>query len=177
LLAFAGGAVAVMALVLQPSGLPAPSVGLALVMSGIAAGVLLGTWFARARNANTDGTGEGEDVAGGDFSHTSAKAINLLRIERDAAVTASAAKSAMLADVSHEIRTPINVVIGMIELSLESEDAEEQRRYLRLAQSSSEAMLSIVNDILDFSKIEAGKLEVDFKKRNQERSKRRESKK
>ena len=84
-----------------------------------------------------------------------------LRAERDAALAASEAKSAMLADVSHEIRTPINVVIGMLELSLETDDAEEQRRYMRLAQSSAESMLSIVNDILDFSKIEAGKLDLE----------------
>lgn len=78
-----------------------------------------------------------------------------------AAEAANQAKSQFLANMSHEIRTPMNGIMGMIQLTLMSDPTEEQREYLRLAQSSSDALLVIINDILDYSKVEAGKLELE----------------
>jgi signal transduction histidine kinase len=75
---------------------------------------------------------------------------------------ASQAKSDFLANVSHEIRTPINGIIGMSELCLETQLTAEQQSFLQSVLSCSNTLLSLINDILDFSKIEAGKLQFEM---------------
>ncbi|QIN80145.1 PAS domain S-box protein [Rubrobacter marinus] len=74
---------------------------------------------------------------------------------------ANRAKSEFLASMSHEVRTPMNGVIGMAELLLGTDLDPEQREYADTVRSSGEALLTIINDILDFSKIEAGKMRLE----------------
>ena len=79
---------------------------------------------------------------------------------RHAAERASLAKSSFLATMSHEVRTPLNGVLGMAEL-LESGDLPPpQRERARLLRRAGQSLLEIVNDILDFSKIEADQLRL-----------------
>lgn len=74
---------------------------------------------------------------------------------------ANASKNLFLATMSHEVRTPMNGVLGMLELLMGSSLTAEQQHMLATVRDSSEALLGILDDILDFSKIEAGRLELE----------------
>jgi signal transduction histidine kinase/DNA-binding response OmpR family regulator len=79
---------------------------------------------------------------------------------RIVAQRADDAKSRFVAKVSHEVRTPLNGVVGMLELLLRSSLQPAQRRMAEVSHRSAVSLLGIVNDLLDFSKIEAGRLEL-----------------
>ncbi|MGR3755646.1 MAG: ATP-binding protein [Tranquillimonas sp.] len=80
----------------------------------------------------------------------------LVRAER-----ASEAKSTFLATMSHEVRTPMNGVLGMTELLSRTGLTETQGRYVKQIKSSGAALLTILNDVLDISKMESGMLAID----------------
>ncbi|MEX0692435.1 MAG: ATP-binding protein, partial [Gemmatimonadales bacterium] len=80
---------------------------------------------------------------------------------RDQAERATKMKSAFLANMSNEIRTPLNGVLGMVALLLDGKLTKEQRRQAELAHGLAEALMQVINDILDFSKIEAGQLDLE----------------
>jgi len=80
---------------------------------------------------------------------------------RRAAERASAEKSDFLAFVSHEVRTPLNGVLGTLSLLLDTPIDAEQRAYAETARRSGETLLWTVNELLDLSRIEAGKLELE----------------
>ena len=77
------------------------------------------------------------------------------------AQAAAQAKSSFLAMITHELRTPMNGVIGMASLLLDTPLSEEQRSFTQTIQQCGEAQLSLINDVLECSKIEAGKLELE----------------
>lgn len=72
----------------------------------------------------------------------------------------SEAKGRFLASMSHEMRTPLNAIISMNALLLESNLSDEQRDLAKLAHDGGQSLLALINDILDFSKIDSGKLSL-----------------
>lgn len=90
------------------------------------------------------------------------KRTALLGAAREEAMAASRAKSRFIANTSHELRTPLGAIIGFVDLLLDTNPSEqERRRYLEIVRRSGSQLLEIVNEVLDLSKIEAQKLEVE----------------
>lgn len=83
-----------------------------------------------------------------------------LSAARDSAQAASLAKSRFLAMMTHEIRSPMNAVLGMLDLLHSAPLAEEQRALLGHATHSARLLQTIIDDVLDLSKIESGTLQI-----------------
>ncbi|MFW5823620.1 MAG: histidine kinase dimerization/phospho-acceptor domain-containing protein [Marinobacter sp.] len=92
-----------------------------------------------------------------DLRQTSRQSIN----ERDEAVRANHAKNLFLANLSHELRIPLQSVLGYASLLQDTRLDQEQRDYVDTLLNAAEGLSAIINDLLDISSIEAGKLELD----------------
>ena len=79
---------------------------------------------------------------------------------KERAEYASSAKSEFLSNMSHEMRTPMNAIIGMTRVAKKTEDPVKRNDALNKVEESSKHLLGIINDILDMSKIEANKFEL-----------------
>lgn len=90
----------------------------------------------------------------------SINAEKITRIKKEEAERANLEKSRFLASISHEIRNPMNVIIGMADLAGEVADVKEQIEYLDLIRNSAVSLRALLNDILDFSRIESHRLEL-----------------
>jgi two-component system, sensor histidine kinase and response regulator len=80
---------------------------------------------------------------------------------REAAEAASRAKSEFLSSMSHDIRTPMNVVLGMAQLLAETDLSEYQRHYLEIMVANGNSLLDLINSILDLAKIESGRMQFE----------------
>lgn len=97
-----------------------------------------------------------------DITEQKRREQELLRAKLEAE-EASAVKSEFLATVSHEIRTTLSGILGMLDMLQKLRLSEEAAHYVDMLDESARAMLSIVNDILDFSKLQARRLELNPK--------------
>lgn len=79
---------------------------------------------------------------------------------KEAAEYASKTKSEFLASLSHEIRNPMNVIIGMANTLSRTQLSQEQTKYIEALRISSNNLMNLINDILDISKIEANKVDI-----------------
>jgi two-component system, sensor histidine kinase and response regulator len=84
-----------------------------------------------------------------------------LAAARDAALAADEAKGRFVANMSHEVRTPMNAIIGLTHLALDTRLDARQRDYLVKVQTASKSLMRLLDDILDYSKIEADKLTLE----------------
>ena len=82
------------------------------------------------------------------------------------ALAASRAKEQFLANLSHEVRTPMNGIFGMVNHLLETELNPVQRDYLETVHSSSELLLNLLNDVLDVSKLNSSELKLHLRNFN-----------
>lgn len=89
------------------------------------------------------------------------RSLAVLRESARSAKDASQAKMRFLATMSHEMRTPLNGILGMTGLLLGTSLDSNQTTYAEAIRESGQSLLALINDILDFSKIEAGKLELE----------------
>lgn len=84
-----------------------------------------------------------------------------LRKNNEHGESASDNRLQFIATISHEMRTPLNGILGMAALLLDSDLAPNQRAYVEAVRESGASLLTLTNDILDFSKLDAGKLEFE----------------
>jgi CheY-like chemotaxis protein/nitrogen-specific signal transduction histidine kinase/HPt (histidine-containing phosphotransfer) domain-containing protein len=108
-----------------------------------------------------DVLGDSSDSRSAELERQLAELRAALAEAREQAEAASRARSEFLSNVSHEVRTPMNGVIGMTTLLLDTDLDSRQREYANVIRASADALLLVINDLLDYSKIEAGKLELE----------------
>jgi len=89
------------------------------------------------------------------------RAMEVLREDKLRTEAAARARTEFVAHTSHELRTPINGIVGMTELLAETALTEEQRGYVANIAACADSLTHLVGDILDFSKLEAGRMEVE----------------
>lgn len=78
-------------------------------------------------------------------------------------VLRDAAKSKLWSHISHELLTPMDGILGMTELAMDTELTDEQRNYLEMINASADRLFGVVGDIIDYSELMEGKLRCDFK--------------
>ena len=90
------------------------------------------------------------------------RAMEALAIERNRADEANRAKSEFLSNMSHDIRTPMNAIVGLTDLMMHEKNlSDKMKNYLNKIQSSSRHLLGLINDVLDMSKIESGEVRLN----------------
>ena len=92
-------------------------------------------------------------------------AIGLLQLAKENAEKSEKEKETFLTYISHEMRTPLNAIVGFSKMLAQTELNSGQKKHLQIVQNSAENILLIVNDVLDLSKIESGAIaltNVDF---------------
>ena len=139
----------------------------AIVLLPVAQAVLLGSFLLLRRVSGPSaerGEDHGEALRQADERNRQriAQLNGEFRLAQEKAESASLSKSQFLAAMSHEIRSPMNGVLGVVELLFKTPLNPKQREYVEVIRNSGSSLLVILNEILDFSKLEAGKLSLEI---------------
>jgi PAS domain S-box-containing protein len=119
-------------------------------------------WMSTTKVPMFDRSGQFSGIAGISRDITVLKHTEIgLREQKAAADLANRAKSVFLSTMSHEMRTPMNAILGMADLLAESPLDVKQRDYVRIFQKAGGNLLRLINDILDLSKVESGHFELE----------------
>ena len=99
-----------------------------------------------------------------ELTRAQAEQAQVLEEAKEEAEAANRAKSAFLSSMSHDIRTPMNAIIGFTEMAKKYlDDRDRVSEYLDKVMASSQHLLSLINDVLDMSRIESGKVQLNEK--------------
>ena len=130
----------------------------------VAACVILGISFVMHRNQQEAIRVERENNAKLETVNTELRQAKLAAEEAfQVAQEANRSKSSFLANMSHDIRTPMNAIVGITSLiEHECDDGEKVKEYAKKIELSSQHLLGIINDVLDMSKIETGKTTLKY---------------
>jgi PAS domain S-box-containing protein len=121
-------------------------------------------WALKVPLRDNDGKMLGIITCGLDITRLKETEVQLIE-QREAAESASRAKTSFLSNMSHELRTPLNAIIGFAEMMVAGYAgpvSERQKDYAANIKESGEHLLRLVNDILDLSRLESGRLEMQI---------------
>ena len=94
----------------------------------------------------------------------------LLTIEKEHSISAEKLKSAFIANMSHEVRTPLNAIVGFTNLLIgegaDEIEPEEKAAMIEIVNNNNELLLKLVNDVLEISRLDSGNLSFDIKEHN-----------
>lgn len=90
----------------------------------------------------------------------------MLMDARARAEQADALKTQFVANISHELRTPMNAIVGFSDLLIQSEDLEERQKIVDIIHANSDLLLQLVSDILDLSRVESGNVDLQYGEEN-----------
>ena len=129
---------------------------LILLAAAIAAALWL-RWRLRRTRAEVGEARSRLAVITQDLTHARKRARELAVM----AHSAKALRNEFLSNISHEVRTPMNTILGMTDLLLEADLAPKQRRYVEKVQAAGRSLMDLINDLLDLSQIHARRLTLD----------------
>ena len=117
-------------------------------------------WFIASCVASSDSEDPSYRVTLLDITSRKLMELNL-HDAREKAVASNLAKRKFVANISHELRTPINAIVGFMDLLEAAEFSKEQKEFFNAMKISSHSLIELTSDLLDFSKIEANRLKIE----------------
>jgi PAS domain S-box-containing protein len=121
-----------------------------------------GSWIWISLNVRITKDASGEIVYEGSFVDITEKKMRIkAEKEAEAAIIAMKSRTEILGSMSHELKTPLNAILGMAESLKNSDLTPKQKRHVEVFEMAGEHLLTLINDILQLTKLESGKIELN----------------